>query len=275
MNKYLKVLLGTTCLTGLSVGGAIAAPTLFGDFSNSFNAADNVTGMTSLTGSLGVVNTPDATASVPPDLADYFRLTLALGKSLSLRLSAIGNVPDAVSADTANFPDAGASDPKASGSEPPDPTASGSESSPDPTASGSESSPDPAASSGSLPSPDPTASDSVASGSAPADALDGTPDPVFASFSFDLFDSLFDPAAFIQNFDADGAMLIDVTGPSDGTLVIGLSNYTGGGGLTYTLEVSGDETSVPAPGGLGPIAAGAAMAGGLSFLRRRRRKRAG
>lgn len=254
LNKYLKVLLGTTCLTGLSIGGAVAAPTLFGDFSNSFNTADDVTGMTSLTGSLGVVNTPDATASVPPDLADYFRLTLAPGKSLSLRLSAIGNVPDAVSVDTANFPDAGASDPKASGSEPPDPTASGSESSPDPTASGS---------------------DPAASGSAPAVASDGTPDPVFASFSFDLFDSLFDPVSFVQNFDADGSMLIDVTGPGDGTLVIGLSNYTGGGGLTYTLEVSGDETAVPAPGGLGPIAAGAAMAGGLGFLRRRRRKRAG
>ena len=104
---------------------------------------------------------------------------------------------------------------------------------------------------------------------------DGTPDPVFGSFSFDLFDSLFDPVSFVQNFDTDGSMLIDVTGPSDGTLVIGLSNYTGVDGLTYTLEVSGDETAVPAPGGLGPLAAGAAMAGGLGFLRRRRRKRLG
>ena len=251
LNKYLKVLLGTTCLTGLSVSGAVAMPTVFGDFSNTLSAADDVTGMTSLTGALGVINTPDATASVPPDLADYFRLTLAPGKSLSLRLSAIGNVPDAVNADTAIFPDASASGPTASGSEPPDPIASsGSEPPPDPVASGSESSSDPTAS-GSESSSDPMASGSESSPDPTASGSEPPPDPVFASFSFDLFDSLFDPVSFVQNFDADGSMLIDVTGPGDGTLVIGLSNYTGGGGLTYTLEVSGDETAVPAPGGLG------------------------
>lgn len=275
------MLLGTSALTLVTLSSATAAPIIeSGDFGDTFATRTILSGQGPVSGGLGGT-----------DMFDYFQLSgFGANQSIRIVLTQIAQLPEpSASASGSEEPSAsGSSEPSASasasGSE--EPTASGSE---EPTASGSE---EPSTTTEANGSEEPTASgSSEPSASASASGSEepsASGEPTDIGFTLHLLDETgaFDPLAGDSGPDtgASGDQFpanqvfgdrsftfdLDSSALPTGDLNLRLA-FDGSGDAFYQVTVTARSTSsVSAPSGLVPLAAGAA---GLGFLAARRRRK--
>lgn len=259
------MLLGTSALTLVTLSTATAAPIIeSGDFGDTFATRTILSGQGPVSGGLGGT-----------DMFDYFQLSgFGANQSIRIVLTQIAQLPEpSASASGSEEPTAsGSEEPTASGSEEPSTTteASGSE---EPTASGSS---------------EPDASASASGSEEPSASGSASGEPTDIGFTLHLLDETgaFDPLAGDSGPDTEASgdqfpanqvfgdrsftFDLDSSTLPTGDLNLRLA-FDGSGDAFYQVTVTARSTSsVSAPSGLVPLAAGAA---GLGFLAARRRRK--